>query len=138
TRSWTPRRHLPSTVPRRVLRCWSDQDSGRANTNSASPLLPPSSPGRKPSSQPPHPVGTAMYCRPSTSYGVGLLWCPLPHWNDHSFSPVSASRATNSPVGVPWKTRPPAVVRVEAHIGYSLRHRHFSSPVSGSMAATKP
>src|SRR4051794_28027864 len=112
--------------------------TGRAKTNSESPAPAPSNPGRNPSTQPPHPVGTAMYCRPSTMYVLGLLWCPLPHWNSHSFSPVSASRATNSPVGVPWNTSPPAVVRVDAHIGYSLRQRHFSSPETGSMAATYP
>src|SRR3954451_21191088 len=112
--------------------------TGRAKTNRESPAPAPSSPGRNPSTQPPHPVGTAMNCRPSTVYVLGLLWCPLPHWNSHSFSPVSASRATNSPVGVPWNTSPPAVVRVDAHIGYSLRQRHFSSPETGSMAATYP
>ena len=40
--------------------------SGSANANSALPWPAPSIPGRKPSVHAPHPVGTAMYCRPST------------------------------------------------------------------------
>ena len=40
--------------------------SGSAKANSALPWPAPSIPGRNPSVHAPHPVGTAMYCRPST------------------------------------------------------------------------
>src|SRR5436189_1623958 len=40
--------------------------SGNAKANSAAPPAAPSIPGRNPSVQAPHPVGTAMYCLPST------------------------------------------------------------------------
>lgn len=74
-----------------------------------------------PSSQPPQPTGTEMYCLPSRDQVDGLLWCPLPHWKLQSFSPVSACSAMNSPVGVPANTTLPAVLRVEAAIGMSSR-----------------
>src|SRR3954468_7369502 len=98
----------------------------------------PSIPGRNPSVQAPHPVGTAMYCRPSMLYVDGLLWWPLPHWNFHSSSPLLASSALNSPVGSPAKTRPPPVVSTDEHIGMSLAQRHFSLPVRGSKALIDP
>ena len=93
-------------------------------------------PGRKPSVHAPQPVGTAMYCRPSTLYVHGLLWWPLPHWNCHSGSPLSASSALNSPVGSPPNTRSPPVVSSDAHIGMSLVQRQRSWPVRGSKALT--
>ena len=68
----------------------------------------------------------------------GLLWWPLPHWNCHSWSPLSASSALNSPVGSPPNTRPPPVVSSDAHIGMSLRQRQRSSPVRGSKALIEP
>src|SRR5204862_458353 len=40
--------------------------SGSAKTISELPWRAPSIPGKNPSVQAPHPVGTAMYCRPST------------------------------------------------------------------------
>ena len=86
-------------------------------------------PGRNPSAHPPQPTGTATYCLPSTVYVDGLLWWPLPHWNCHSCSPVRASSALNSPEGSPANTRSPPVASVDAHIGSSLRQRHFSSPL---------
>src|ERR1700748_2409524 len=42
---------------------------------------------------PPQPLGATMYCLPSTLYVDGLEWWPLPHWNDHRWSPLSASSA---------------------------------------------
>ena len=65
-------------------------------------------------------------------YVVGLLWWPLPHWNCHSSSPVRASSALNSPDGSPANTRSPAVASTDAHIGSSLRQRHFSSPLASN------
>ena len=55
-----PRRRpaLPQSAPR----CY----SGSANANSALPWDDPSILGRKPSAQPPQPLGATMYCRPST------------------------------------------------------------------------
>src|SRR3954466_3659342 len=79
-----------------------------------------------------------VYWRPSTLYVDGLVWCPLPHWNCHSSSPVSASSALYSPVGSPPNTRPPPVVSTDAHIGMSLRQRQRSSPVRGSKALMDP
>src|SRR3954470_16131387 len=93
------------------------------------PCPAPSIPGRNPSVHAPHPVGTAMYCRPSTLYVDGLLWWPLPHWNCHNGSPLSASNAWNSPVGSPANISPPPVASTDEHIGTSLRQRQRSSPV---------
>src|ERR1700682_4827129 len=76
------------------------QSAGQ-NASNALPWPAPSIPGMMPSSQPPQPTGTTTYCLPSTLYVEGLLWWPLPHWNSHSFSPVRALSATNSPVGGP-------------------------------------
>src|SRR5581483_10276178 len=46
--------HLPSSY------------SGSAKANRAAPCGAPSIPGTNPSTQPPHPLGTAMNCRPPT------------------------------------------------------------------------
>src|SRR4051812_10461369 len=90
--------------------------SGRAKANSALPWEDPSILGRKPSAQPPQPVGTRMYWRPSTLYEDGLLWWPVPHWNSNSLSPLLASQALNSPVGSPPKTTSPPVASSDEHM----------------------
>src|SRR5918995_3394882 len=79
-----------------------------------------------------------MYCRPSMLKEHGLLGWPLPHWNCHSNSPLSASSALNSPVGSPPNTSPPPVASSDEHIGMSLAQRHLSSPVRGSKALMDP
>src|SRR5205085_7874854 len=112
--------------------CREHQKSGSANANSASPCAEPSIMGRKPSAQPPQPLAATTYCLPSTLYVDGLEWWPLPHWNFHRWSPVSASSALNSPVGSPPNTSPPPVASRDAHIGMSRFQRHFSAPVRGS------
>ena len=60
------------------------------NANSALPWEDPSILGRKPSAQPPQPLGATMYWRPSTSYDDGLLWF-RGRWV--SLSPVERSLA---------------------------------------------
>src|SRR3954464_4916345 len=94
--------------------------------------------GRKPSAQPPHPLAATMYCLPSTLYVDGLEWWPLPPWNCHRWSPVSASRALNSPVGSPPNTSPPAVASSDAHIGRSRFQRHPPPAGRGPSALIEP
>src|SRR5919109_2389512 len=125
-------------TPRRGPHGLSFDQSGSANANSALPCADPSILGRNPSAQPPHPLGATMYCLPSTLYVEGLEWWPLPVWNIHRWSPVSASSALNSPVGSPPNTRPPAVVSSDEHIGRSRFQSQRSAPVRGSKALTEP
>ena len=62
-----------------------------------------------------------------------------PVWNSHSVSPVSSSRATNSPVIRPVNSSPPPVASTPAELGKSrIGISHFFSPVSGSTATTCP
>src|SRR5712672_1772834 len=142
--TWFPRKvgveacDLPQPAGRGRSQSGCDCYSGSANAKSALPCRDPSIAGRNPSAQPPNPVGTATYCRPSTLYVLGLLWWPLPHWNFHNRSPVSALRALNLPEGSPANTRLPCVASTEAHIGCSLRQRQVSWPVLGSNALIDP
>jgi len=79
-----------------------------------------------------------MYCLPSMLYVEGLEWWPLPHWNCHSRSPVSAFHALNSPVGSPPSTRFPPVASSDEHMQVSFVQRQRSCAVRGSYALTYP
>ena len=57
------------------------------------------------------------YCLPLCSQVTGRPMIPEPVWNCHSFLPVLASTAMNSPVAAPVNTRPPAVDSVPAMLG---------------------
>src|SRR5687767_11624908 len=64
---------------------------------------------------------------------------PEPVWNCHSFLPVSASKAMNSPVAAPVNTSPPPVDSVPAMLGTpGQAYCHFALPVIGSSADRKP
>lgn len=90
--------------------------SGRAKAINALPWPALSIPGMMPSSQPPADrhddvLLAALFVRRGAA-AVAATTLEL-----HSFSPVLALSATNSPVGVPANTRSPAVVSTDAAIG---------------------
>src|SRR5215469_12562378 len=84
------------------------------------------------------PLDTAMYWTPSCSQVIGWPSMPDPVWNDHSFLPVSASKASNSPVSWPLNTTPPPVDSTPEKRGRSLGCSHFALPVMGSIAFRYP
>src|ERR1700674_4658002 len=63
---------------------------------------------------------------------------PEPVWNCHNFLPVSASKASNSPVNCPENTTPPPVDNTPEKRGMSLGASHLDFPVNGSMALRYP
>ncbi|MEY9386809.1 hypothetical protein ABIF93_005066 [Bradyrhizobium japonicum] len=75
-----------------------------------------------------------MYCTPSCCQVTGCPSMPEPVWNCQSFLPVSASKASNSPVSAPENTTPPAVDSTPEKRGMSLGASHFALPVMGSIA----
>jgi hypothetical protein len=103
--------------------------------DSASPSLPRAAKQSRPD---PHPTAVITYCSPFGANVTGTESIADLVLTDHTFFPLSAAYAANSPVPCPWKTRLPAVESTPPFTAISSSTDHRADWLTGSHAISRP
>src|ERR1700722_1570387 len=86
----------------------------------------------------PRPTGISTYWSPCTVKLTGTESMAEPVLTDHSFCPLSAENAANSPAPSPWNTRLPAVDSTPPLVGNRRITDQRADCCTGSHATKRP